>query len=66
MPKKALVLNKTNYTEIKDVYGSKDEAWHGKKINLYTTTVNMNGKLTLVHSHSCADVAGARDRCRND
>lgn len=41
---KGIVLNKTNATNISEKYGTKTEAWRGKKVILFTTWVDFNGK----------------------
>lgn len=41
---KGVVLNKTNATNISTAYGHNTEAWTGKKVVLFTTWVDFNGK----------------------
>lgn len=42
-----LVLNKTNATTIKDLYGNETDDWIGKRIGLFTTEVDYQGKQML-------------------
>lgn len=41
---KGVVLNKTNATNIAQAYGEDTDAWRGKKVILFTTWVDFNGK----------------------
>jgi hypothetical protein len=42
---KALILNKTNATVIRDAYGDDTENWRGRKITLYSEKVSYAGKV---------------------
>jgi hypothetical protein len=44
---KGLVLNKTNASTIKGLYGSETDDWTGKKITLFATEVDYQGKQTM-------------------
>ena len=46
-PDKGLVLNKTNAGTIAGLYGDDTDQWIGKKIALFTTEVEYQGKMTL-------------------
>jgi hypothetical protein len=41
---KGVVLNKTNATNIQDVYGPDTDDWTGKKVVLYTAYVDFQGR----------------------
>lgn len=41
---KGVVLNKTNATNISGAYGPNTEGWRGKKVVLFSTWVDFNGK----------------------
>jgi hypothetical protein len=41
---KGIVLNKTNATNIADIYGPETDAWSGKAVTLFTTWVDFNGR----------------------
>lgn len=41
---KGVVLNKTNATNISDVYGPDTDEWVGKKVVLYTAYVDFQGR----------------------
>lgn len=41
---KGVVLNKTNATNIGDAYGPDTDEWLGKKVTLYTTYVDFQGR----------------------
>lgn len=41
---KGVVLNKTNATNISQTYGGNTEGWRGKRVVLFTTWVDFNGK----------------------
>jgi hypothetical protein len=41
---KALVVNRTNYDAIADLYGDETEDWGGKRIQLYPTKASIGGK----------------------
>jgi hypothetical protein len=41
---KSLVINRTNYDAIADLYGDDTDAWNGKKIQLYPDKANVGGK----------------------
>jgi hypothetical protein len=41
---KSLVINRTNYDSIADLYGDETDAWTGKKIQLYPDKANVGGK----------------------
>jgi len=42
--KKRLPLNKTNFNAVADVCGDETDDWSGKKIEVYPTTTQMDGK----------------------
>jgi hypothetical protein len=42
--KKTLPLNKTNFNAVADVCGDETDDWPGKKIEVYPTTTQMDGK----------------------
>ena len=44
---KGVVLNKTNANTISSLYGDDTDGWIGKKIALFTTEVEYQGKMTL-------------------
>ena len=44
---KGLVLNKTNAGTIAKLYGPDTDDWEGKKINLFDTEIDFQGKQTL-------------------
>jgi len=44
---KGLVLNKTNASTIKGLYGKDTDDWTGKKITLFATEVDYQGKQTM-------------------
>lgn len=44
---KGLVLNKTNATTITEMYGPETDGWTGKKITLFPTQVDFQGKSTM-------------------
>jgi hypothetical protein len=41
---KGVVLNKTNATNISDIYGPDTDDWTGKKVTLFTAWVDFNGR----------------------
>lgn len=41
---KGVVLNKTNATNISEVYGPDTDDWTGKKVTLFTAWVDFNGR----------------------
>ena len=41
---KGLVMNKTNWNMIAEIYGDESDDWMGKKITLYPTRVDFQGK----------------------
>jgi len=44
---KGLVLNKTNANTIQGLYGAETDDWNGKRIALFSTEVDFQGKQTL-------------------
>jgi hypothetical protein len=42
-----MVLNKTNANTIKDLYGNETDDWAGKRLGLFTTEVDFQGKQVL-------------------
>lgn len=44
---KGLVLNKTNSTSIAKLYGDETDAWEGKKVALFATEVDFQGKQVM-------------------
>lgn len=42
-----MVLNKTNAGTIKDLYGNETDDWTGKKLGLFTTEVDFQGKQVM-------------------
>lgn len=47
LPKKGLVLNKTNSGIIESLYGGETDLWLGKKIGLYAAEVEFSGKTLM-------------------
>jgi hypothetical protein len=41
---KPLVLNRTNWDSMADLYGDESDGWQGEEIELYVATVLMNGQ----------------------
>jgi hypothetical protein len=44
---KGMILNKTNANTIAGLYGAETDGWVGKRVALYGTEVNYQGKMTL-------------------
>lgn len=44
---KGLVVNKTNFQAISDLYGRDSDDWPGHKVALYVAEVSFSGKTTL-------------------
>jgi hypothetical protein len=43
---KPLIVNRTNWGTIADLYGDESDDWAGREIELFATTILMNGKET--------------------
>lgn len=43
---KGMVLNRTNWSSIADVYGDESDNWSGQQVSLYQTTTQFQGKNT--------------------